>query len=1046
MNACLRTFWRGMKMRKIHYSFFIVLAIIAIFYCSKLTASASSADETSSVFAGQVSEFFGLQSAPVALSIGGVPVSLPVASASPGDVVTIPVTIGDITGLNVNSFDCNLTYDPAILAPAAVPYDTAGTLSSTMLVTPNATFPGNLIISAFQSTFLSGSGTLINLKFNVVGTLGGQFTPLAFEDYTDPNMTFHPGFAFNEGDPAATLTNGSFTVAGPTPTSTNTATQTPTFTPSNTATDTPTNTPTFTPTNTATSTPSASPLNTPEPTLGIYPPTSIALSDNVTITPDAPPTDTTSISVETATGFVGELTADPVTGVIRVTNAHHANIIPGTYTVKVKAFGGGGTTTTTFSMTVTNGIGCLGIPGIMSPAVPEVGVNDSPRSIAIGDFNNDGIQDVAAANYISSNVSIRLGDGSGGFTSSAVPEVAVGAFPRSVAVADFNNDGKQDIATTGFALGYVSIRLGDGSGGFTSPAVPEVQVDKGPYSIAIADFNGDGLADFATADSASVSVSIRLGDGNGGFAPAAMPSVGVDGSPRSIAIADFNNDGKQDFATANSVSSNVSIRLGDGTGGFLSPLQGEVELGFGNNPRSVAIGDFNGDGKQDFAAANFNSNSVSIGLGNGSGGFAPPAAPLVTVGNAPQAVAIGDFNNDGYQDFATAGSAASTVSLRFGNGSGGFTSPSYSEVNVGTTPLAVAIGDLNGDGIQDFVTANDGSDNVSIRLAACAPFTLEGTVRYGNAQGVPTPPRFVSNVTMTTAGQATVITTTGAPGPTAGQYVLNLFGPGPYTVTPSKPFAFDSAINSFDAARVAVHVSGISLLTGNALVAADVTGNSQIQSFDAAQIARYVANIPPFGQTGTWKFFTIPNIPFPIGTTPTSRTYPTFDSSITGQDYTGLLIGDVSGNWQNTGARPVNNGPVRGVTVNIPSLVTAADKEVVIPVSVQGAANKGIVSYEFELRYDPSVIQPLPDAVDVSGTVSRGLYVVTNAKEPGILRVVVYGPMPIDKDGVLLNLRFAAVGADGQVSALTFGRIMFNEGEPRVMVTDGQVAVTAASE
>ena len=914
--------------RKIFYSFVVILGIIAIFCGSRLSTSANSADSEHYVFVNQFSEFFGLPSAPelrsgpseVSTSAGAVPVSMPMASASPGTIVTIPVTTGSITGLNVNSFDFQVTFNPAILTPASPAFDSAGTLSSTMLVTPNADFPGHLIISAFQSAFLSGSGTLLNLRFNVVGTLGGQTTPLAFEDYTDPNMTFHPGFSFNEGDPASTTTNGNFTVAGPTPTSTNTATQTPTFTPSNTATNTPTTTPTNTSTNTATSTPTASPLNTPAPTLGVYPATSIALSDNVTITPDAPPSDTTSISVETTAGFVGELTADPVTGVIRVTNAHHANIPPGTYTVMVKAFGPGGMGQTTFSMTVTNGTGCLGIPGIMSPAVPEVGANDSPRSIAIGDFNNDAIQDIAATNYSSSNVSIRLGDGSGGFASPALPEVAVGPFPRSVAVGDFNNDGNQDIATTGFALGYVSIRLGDGIGGFTSPAEPEVQVNKGPYSIAVADFNGDGLADFATADSASVSVSIRLGDGSGGFTPAAVPSIEVDGSPRSIAIADFNNDGKQDFATANSVSANVSIRLGDGTGGFLSPLQGEVELGFGNNPRSVAIGDFNGDGRQDFVAANFNSNSVSIGLGNGSGGFAPPAGPLVTVGNAPQTVAIGDFNNDGRQDFATASSSASTLSLRLGTGTGGFTSPSYSEVNVGTTPLSVAVGDLNGDGLQDFVTANDGSDNVSIRLAACSPFTLSGTVTYGNALGSPPPPRFVSNVTLTATGFATVLTTTGAPGPGEGQYMLNVFGPGPYTVTPTKPFAFESAINSFDAARVVAHVAGFSLLTGNALVVADVSGNGVINSFDAAQIARYVANLPPFAQAGTWKFFSVPNIPFPIGATPTSRSYPTIDSSLTGQDYTGLLIGDVSGNWINTGARPVGsvqlaagNGPERAM-------------------------------------------------------------------------------------------------------------------------------------
>jgi hypothetical protein len=272
--------------------------------------------------------------------------------------------------------------------------------------------------------------------------------------------------------------------------------------------------------------------------------------------------------------------------------------------------------------------------------------------------------------------------------------------------------------------------------------------------------------------------------------------------------------------------------------------------------------------------------------------------------------------------------------------------------------------------------------------------------------------------------------------------VLNVFGPGPYTVTPSKPFAFDGSINSFDAARVVAHVAGFGLLTGNALVVADVSGNGVVNSFDAAQIARYVANTPSFGSVGTWKFYTVPNVPFPPGTTPTSRTYPTIDSNLTAQNYTGLLIGDVSGNWQNPGARPVGrSGPERGIAVNISSLIVPANKDVIIPVNVEGAVNKGIVSYEFELRYDPSVIQPLPDVVDVAGTVSRGLSFVTNAKEPGILRVVVYGLRAIDGNGVLLNLRFAAVGTVGSVSPLTWERIMFNEGETRTTATDGQISL-----
>jgi hypothetical protein len=242
-----------------------------------------------------------------------------------------------------------------------------------------------------------------------------------------------------------------------------------------------------------------------------------------------------------------------------------------------------------------------------------------------------------------------------------------------------------------------------------------------------------------------------------------------------------------------------------------------------------------------------------------------------------------------------------------------------------------------------------------------------------------------------------------------------------------------NSINSFDAARIAQHVSGSTLLSGNALTVADVSNNNVVSSFDAAQVARYVTSTPPYGITGTWKFL------------PGNRTYSTVNATITGEDYVGLLMGEVSGNWTNTVARPSNGdvGP-DPLTVKLPELWTAFDKEVTVPVTVSAIANKGVISFEFDLRYDPAVLQPFANSVDVSGTVSRGLSVAANATEPGILRVVVYGPMPIDRDGVLLNLRFTAVGKPGSASPLTWERIMFNEGEPRVSTTDGRIELFGA--
>jgi hypothetical protein len=135
-------------------------------------------------------------------------VALPVLFAAPGTEITVPITVGDTTGLNITSFDLQITFDPSVIVPAATPIDSAGTLSSSMLVTPNLDNAGHFIISAFQTSSLSGSGTLINLKFNVIGT-AGQMSMLAFEDYTDPGDTIHPACMLNEGKPASSTENGS---------------------------------------------------------------------------------------------------------------------------------------------------------------------------------------------------------------------------------------------------------------------------------------------------------------------------------------------------------------------------------------------------------------------------------------------------------------------------------------------------------------------------------------------------------------------------------------------------------------------------------------------------------------------------------------------------------------------------------------------------------------------------------------------------------------------------------------------------------------------
>lgn len=145
-------------------------------------------------------------------------VALPVLYALPGSTITVPIEVGELTARGARSFDLQVTYDSSVLQPQAVPYDTSGTLSLGTLVTANATNSGHLIVSAFRTTDLSGSGTLIRLRFVVVGR-PAAFSVLSFDDYTDANELMHPGFKFNSGQPAATVFRGGVHVAGITPTS-----------------------------------------------------------------------------------------------------------------------------------------------------------------------------------------------------------------------------------------------------------------------------------------------------------------------------------------------------------------------------------------------------------------------------------------------------------------------------------------------------------------------------------------------------------------------------------------------------------------------------------------------------------------------------------------------------------------------------------------------------------------------------------------------------------------------------------------------------------
>jgi uncharacterized delta-60 repeat protein len=535
----------------------------------------------------------------------------------------------------------------------------------------------------------------------------------------------------------------------------------------------------------------------------------------------------------------------------------------------------------------------------------------------------------------------------------------------------------------------------------------------------------------------------------------------LNGADEDFALARYNSDGSLDTAgfnppgnaAAGTVRTNFSAGSSDIAYSAVIQPDGKIvaagDTYLGSND-DFALARYNADGSLD--AAGFNASAVNSPAGtirtNFPAGLDDAAFALALQTDGKIVAAGGSFNgtNDDFAlarynpngsldaaGFNASGALPGTIQTNFA----GSRDDAAFALSLQTDGKIAAAGHSYNGTNEDFAVARYKADGTPDTAGFNASgLGISGNIAYGTPAASGS--KFVTRVTLTAAGSSSASTISDL----SGAYLLSGLGTGPFTVTPSKTGDVNG-IQSGDATLVLRHVaSGGNLLTANQQIAADANNSGTVTSGDATQILRYVAangQTASSGITGAWKFV------------PASKSYSSLAGDLAGENYTAILVGEVSGNWtapasiagglersdrtepnaesaqaapQADTGRRARSGSLR---LTFGPAEAKAGSIVTIPVIINNAG-AGISAYSFAVRFDPNILRPIEPAADAAATLSSEFLLAADANQPGRIGIAAASAGgEIEGEGILVNLRFKLIGKPDAATFLRFDSTTFED-------------------